>query len=302
MRIAIVLQLLFVAILGALLPGFSHANKERDEEKKKPSEDARDGIDVAQQQPSPPQDDAPASLSQQIGDIKTTTAYSGDGNLMIQSPSGTSADDLLFLFLSRTDGPLPLAMYGWTRLAECFKSENQQDRCFTYNDCSDIRVVGESTAYCDEFEDGTTGEDLATVVFYRKATDGGEEEYSFSMEGDTESWAIMASIGGIDASDPVRDVGAVSCDQNSDSVFPSVEGNEGDILLLHMANDDAVEQDLFGPPPGTTVLAYTSGEDETGILYGKQLTASGSTGELKTEGDGSNVCRDALISLTLRRS
>lgn len=62
---------------------------------------------------------------------ETTTAYE-TGDLIITAPStGNSEDNLLFLFLNRTDALLPLEVPGWTRVAGCFKSEDDQPRCHT---------------------------------------------------------------------------------------------------------------------------------------------------------------------------
>jgi len=224
--------------------------------------------------------------------VKTTSAYSSGGTLTIESPSSNHGD-LLFLFLSRTDSFLPLKISGWTRLAECFKSYNEQAQCWSASDC-----ILKKGRYCRNFPQGT-GRDLATVVFYRTVKVD-KTQFSFSIKGIHPSWAIMTALAGVDETNPLRSVGTASCDNSVHSAFPSVEGQVNDVLLLSMANDDAEDRDLFLAPPGTTTLGYTVGSDETGFLYGKRLTADGPTGTLTTGGDGSYHCKDALIAMTLR--
>jgi len=231
--------------------------------------------------------------------VRTTTSYSFDGVLSIQSPS-TNPEDLLVLFLSRTDGLLPLELWGWKRApgTECYKSYNKQDRCWVAEDCE--KRMGQ---FCTEFPDGN-GQDLATAIFFKRADR--MTPYTFFMLGSTPSWAVLTAISGLDVSNvgngTVRDVATRSCDLRRHSSFPSVDGKEGDILLLSMAYDDGVDEDLFRAPPGTRMLGHTEGDDETGILYGMQLTEDGATGTMNTEGDGSHECKDALIALTLARA
>lgn len=238
--------------------------------------------------------------------VEVSTSYSGDGSLTVSNPS-VEKDGLLVLFLSRTDGYLPFEIGdGWDRVGECYKSENQQGRCFTVDDCSKIAYgdgADASSRYCTEFSDGTTGEDLATVVYARRQN--GAQSYSFSMPGDTASWAVLANVEtqllDYPSSGAVRDLSGTSCDGRAASVFPSVNGKSGDLLLMFMANDESESASAFQPPDSDSVIVgYVAGYDETGILYGKVLKKSGGTGSMSTRGDGSYECRDETISLTLR--
>jgi len=240
----------------------------------------------------------------------TTAVYDEDGDIRIRIPTISAAttsdisNDLLFLFVSRTDNPLPLEMDGWTRAAECFKSRNEQSRCWLASDCME-RSTSYGGRYCDSFPNGgTNGRDLATVVFYRPASDLNSDSsgyYSFSLRGTNPGWAIMTVIRGVDVTNPVRDFSTQSCDSDRHSIFPSVEnGRAGDILLLSMAFDDTAESDVFEHPDGTEFLGFTNGKDEAGYLYGTRLTANGPTGDFVTGGPGASRCKDALIAMTLR--
>jgi hypothetical protein len=72
------------------------------------------------------------------------------------------------------------------------------------------------------------------------------------------------------------------------------------MLLLSQSFDDAIAQDKFGAPPGTTSFGYVSQSDEAGFLFGGLIETTGETGVLRTEGDGGPNCKDALVSLTVR--
>jgi len=207
---------------------------------------------------------------------------------------------MLFVFISRSDGRQPMEIPGWTRAAECFKAYNSQSRCWTADDCkewSDWKV-----GTCNTFKDGSNGGDLNTVVFYRMA-DPKKSSYTFDVSWTTKpTWAIMTAINKshIDTSNPIRNVESESNDGSSDSIFPSVYGKKGDILLLSMAFDDKTDEDNFQPPDGTKLLGYKSYSDEAGFLYGAVLSEDGNTGEMKTHGNGAAKNKDALISLVLR--
>ena len=92
-----------------------------------------------------------------------------DGTIKFYAPTDTQVGDTLFLFLSRTDGLLPLRIDQWIRGTECFKSFNQQDSCMTAAHC-----VKREGPYCLEFDQtvgGGNGKDLGTVVFYHHVTE-----------------------------------------------------------------------------------------------------------------------------------
>lgn len=239
--------------------------------------------------------------------INTTTAYSKNGRLTIPYPTSNEYDQdddlLLVLFLSRTDSFLPMEIYGgWTRLASCYKTYNEQPQCFTAEDClKEANRMGKT--FCYSFPVGK-GRDLGTVVFAKKV---GRKEVTrttkkITMGGWPPSWAIMTLLRGVNTTDPVRSVATASCDNSVHSLFPSVDALQDDVLLLSMAYDDAAPQSAFTAPSTTTVLGYTRGYDETGILYGKRIGSNGPTGSLMTGGDGSYHCKDALITLALRHN
>lgn len=241
--------------------------------------------------------------------VKTTTEYSSGGRITIDSPIG--ADDVaalagagesitLFLFLSRTDSYLPLLLDGWTLAASCFKSYNSQSTCWKAEDC---RSKWSDGKYCSSFPSGN-GKDLGTVVYYRTiySPDDVEDSYYIRIRGSHPSWAILTALRGIDPDDPVHGVAAQSRDRTSDSLFPSVLGNAGDILLLSMAFDDRASRSDFAAPDDTDLLGYTSGFDEAGFLYGTVLSTSGYTGTYKTRGSGGSSSKDALIAMTLRKA
>jgi len=103
-----------------------------------------------------------------------------------------------------------------------------------------------------------------------------------------------------DTSDPVRDWSFKGCDGEADSLFPSVYGETGDMVLLSQSFDDAIAKAKFGPPSGTNSFGYVSNSDEAGFLFGGILDATGETGPMRTQGDGGPNCKDALVSLTIK--
>ena len=233
-----------------------------------------------------------------ITHVGTTKVYDSDGqNLTIARPSGSKAGDLLILVLHRTDDDLPLYVNGWTRVAECFKRNNGYD-CSIEEDC--IRWHNED--YCADFG-GHGGHDLAQSVFFRKVDSSEANSYTFNLNRDTTGhpgWAILTALRGADANNPVRDWSYKGCDESPDSVFPSVYGEEGDILLLSQSFDDAIAQTKFGAPSSTTLFGYVSKSDEAGFLFGGVLASTGQTGQKTTVGDGGPNCKDALVSLTIK--
>ncbi|RMF18842.1 MAG: hypothetical protein D6758_03340 [Gammaproteobacteria bacterium] len=230
--------------------------------------------------------------------IGSTHIWDADGQqLVITKPTHTQPGDLMLLILHRTDDELPFAQPGWTRAAECYKQNNDAP-CYTLDDCSEVEG-----AVCTQFQGSHRGRDLAQVIFYRVAADNEPAEYVFNLNRDGHGepgWAILTSLRGVDAQDPVRDWAVRGCDSDHASVFPSVTGQKGDWLLLSQSFDDAVPADWFQPPRGMTGIGYVSHSDEAGFLFAKQLTEDGPTGEIRTRGPGGPRCKDALISLTLK--
>ncbi len=239
---------------------------------------------------------APSAGIQHIG---TTQLWDSDGlGMSVARPSGVRAGDLLVLALHRTDDVLPFNVSGWKRMAECYKEDNGY-ACQTVANCTTV-----SGNFCDRFSGKYRGRDLAQVIFYRVAGSSEPSAYSFNLNksstGGHPGWAILTTLRGANTTNPLRSWAHRGCDNHQDSLFPSVDGRRGDMLLLSQSFDDAVSQSKFGAPVGTTTLGYVSRSDEAGFLFGGILTRDGQTGDLKTQGDGASSCKDALVSLTIR--
>lgn len=247
---------------------------------------------------SPFYDTPPPSDSYGITHIGTTEVRNSKGLLEIARPTGSTKGDLLVLFLHRTDDDLPLFVDGWKRIAECYKSRNGQ-QCATEPDCT----IWHNQDFCEEFGSKGNGHDLSQAVFVREVASNEKSSYRFNLNRDNTGhpgWAILTALRGADSRDPVRDWSNTGCDKNPDSLFPSVYGEKGDILLLSQSFDDAIAQEKFGPPPGTTDFGYISKSDEAGFLFGGILKTAGNTGTKETQGTGGPNCKDALISLTIK--
>lgn len=236
--------------------------------------------------------------SSAIQHVGTTQIWDADGqNIKITRPSGTKAGDLLVLVLHRTDDHLPFEVSGWKRAAECYKEDNGY-QCLNVSDCTT-----KSGNFCDRFQSKYTGRDLAQTIFYRTVGSSEASSYTFNLNKDTTGhpgWVILTGLRGANTSDPVRSWKNRGCDGDPDSLFPSVYGKKGDMLLLSQSFDDAVSQSKFGAPDGTTAFGYVSNSDEAGFLFGGVLSADGETGTRKTHGDGASSCKDALVSLTIK--
>jgi hypothetical protein len=222
--------------------------------------------------------------------------YNGNGKLAIDTPSEGAAGDLLLLFLSRTDNPLPHALTGWTAVASCLKSYNGQNKCRQITECE---VVSDN--YCLDLHNtgSKKGEDLGTVVFYKTLVQP-NERFTFELKGNKPAWAVLASVTGADTSNPIAAFTTESSDSDSDSLFPSVYANAKDLALFSMAFDDTANIDDFRAPNSTTLHAWIAGEDEAGSLYGKIVETTGETGKHKTRGPGGSRNKDALISIVVR--
>ncbi|KAL7547077.1 hypothetical protein ACHAWF_010393 [Thalassiosira exigua] len=208
--------------------------------------------------------------------------------------------DTIFMFLSRTDGYLPLELDHWERGAECFKSNNRQEKCLTADDCDE-----EDGQYCLRFrqggQDAGTGRDLGTVLFYRHVTEDDPGCWTFELPGRTTTWATVTVVSNVVENKPIVSVKGVSCDRRKQSLFPSVYGKENDVLLLSQCFDDTAMRSDFLPPVGTDRLGWTRSYDEAGFLFGKRLDEEGPTGELITRGPGAHGCKDALLSVVVNR-
>lgn len=233
-----------------------------------------------------------------ISHIGTTQVWDADGQgVKIAKPTNTQAGDLLVLVLHRTDDMLPYAVSGWTRRAECYKEDNGY-QCLNVSDCS-----SSSGGFCTRFQSKYNGRDLVQVVFTRTAGSSEPASYSFNLNQDTTGhpgWAILAALRGANTSAPVRAWANKGCDGDVDSLFPSVDGRKGDMLLLSQSFDDAVSKDKFGAPSGMSTFGYVSNSDEAGFLFGGILSSDGPTGVRRTNGAGASGCKDALVSLTIK--
>jgi hypothetical protein len=206
--------------------------------------------------------------------------------------------DLLVLILHRTDDVLPLNVRGWNRAAACFKHDNGYD-CVDASDCTDWY----DSSFCRRFGGSNTGRDLAQTVLYKAVGASEPSTYRFNLNRDSSGhpgWAILTALRGANTSNPVRDWAHKGCDGSADSVFPSVRGQAGDMLLLSQSFDDTVSQSKFGAPSGMQTFGYVSRSDEAGYLFGAVLRSTGATGSRKTSGDGASSCKDGLVSLAIR--
>ena len=165
---------------------------------------------------------------------------------------------------SRTDGFLPIRFDQWERGAECFKSNNEQVNCLRASDC-----IKEDGPYCLQFRQGThvgAGKDLSTVLFYRKVTLDDPGCWNINLRGGTTTWAIITVITNVNDQKPIVSASSASCDSASDSVFPSVYGEENDVLLLSQSFDDTAKMSDFKPPDGTSLLGWARSEDEVSFV------------------------------------
>ena len=233
-----------------------------------------------------------------IEHIGTTEIRNSKGIIDIPRPSASKQGDLLVLFLHRTDDDLPLFVEGWRRVAECYKTDNGY-QCATESDCTSWH----DDNFCERFGNKGHGHDLAQSIFVREVGAGEKDSYRFNLNRDSSGhpgWAILTALRGANTKEPVRDWSGTGCDKHPDSLFPSVYGENGDMLLLSQSFDDAVAEVKFGAPSGTSTLGYVSKSDEAGFLYGGILSNSGKTGIKKTQGAGGPNCKDALVSLTIK--
>jgi hypothetical protein len=199
--------------------------------------------------------------------------------------------------LHRTDDLLPYAVNGWTRRAECYKEDNGY-QCLNIADCS-----SKSDKFCTRFQNRYSGRDLSQVVFTRTATSSKPGAFFFDMNQDTSGnpgWAILTTLRGADTSSPVRSWANRGCDNDADSLFPSVNGRKGDMLLLSQSFDDAVSTSTFTAPNGMTTLGYVGRSDESGFMFAGILTQDGPTGVRRTNGPGASSCKDALVSMSIK--
>ena len=243
----------------------------------------------------------PQEASTSISHIGTSKLWDSNGKgLVIERPKGSRTGDLLMLFLHRTDDYLPLSLPGWIRVAECLKGDNGMD-CAVEQDCK----TWLDKQYCERFNNGSRGLDLAQAVFIRTVESNEPESYELNLKsrriiGGHPSWVFLSVFRGANNADPIRDWAHTGCDRDRDSRFPSVNGRKNDLILLSQSFDDAEPARRFRAPLGTTLLAHIGQSDESGFLFAGTLDKDGETGILETQGDGAFPCKDALVSLVLR--
>ncbi len=140
----------------------------------------------------------------------TAVTSVNDGTIKFYAPTDTQVGDTLFLFLSRTDGLLPLKIDKWKRAAACFKSSNEQDSCMRADHC-----VKNDGPYCLQFDQeagGGNGRDLGTVVFYRHVTADDPGCWTVELPGRSTVWAIVTAISNVNRDRPIYKKRGVSCD------------------------------------------------------------------------------------------
>jgi len=249
--------------------------------------------------PSPPTNPAPSSCADNWF-VGSKAKYANAKTITLTSPS-TNSNDMLFLWVMRSDGRTPLKQDGWTRAAECLKQTNTQSSCYNAANCK--KWSSWKPEYCSEWAGGDNGSDLSNVLFYRRAD---PNKSSWTIKADWHAkptWVIMVAVKGscIDMNNPIRGWKGRSSDGNKRSKFPSVEAKKNDILLLSMSHDSSVPKSAYTAPDGMQTLAYTYGPDETGFAYGGRRQADGWTGELITNGDGGyGTNSDDLVAVVVR--
>lgn len=214
-----------------------------------------------------------------IEHIGTKMKYSPNDRLSIERPSDTKVGDLLLLFVHRTDDELLDSLSGWKLLVQCDKDSNEDDNCSNIGGASDL---GQS-------------------VFWNDAGSSGAKTYNLDLGGSHPTWAVLTTLRNANIQSPMRDSATKGCDNDPNSRFPSVSGNIGDWLIMSQSFDDRVSSDKFNAPSGATKRGYVYGSDEAGFLYTKRISQNGETGVQETTGQGGPNCKDALVSLTIKK-
>jgi hypothetical protein len=109
------------------------------------------------------------------------------------------------------------------------------------------------------------GNDLGTVMFYKRVTKDDPGCWVVDLKGGT-TWAVVTAITNVNERDPTRDVSGASCDKSSNSVFPSVYGEDNDVLLLSQSFDDPASEGDFAPPSGISVLGYLRVKEDVSFI------------------------------------
>jgi hypothetical protein len=120
-------------------------------------------------------------------------------------------------------------------------------------------------------------------MFYRKVTEDDPGCWNIDLPGGTTTWAVITAITNVNEQRPIVSAIGASCDNATDSVFPSVYGRENDVLLLSQSFDDTASVNYFTPPDGTSLLGWTRSNDEVSYIrcYSDALST-----QLKSEPTG----------------
>lgn len=133
--------------------------------------------------------------------------------------------------------------------------------CLRASDC-----IIKDSPYCLQFQgDAGEGTDLGTVVFHRRVTEDDPASWNVELRGDHPTWAIATAITNVNERQPILSASGTFCDVDSKSVFPSVYGEENNVLLLSQSFDDSALNNKFLPPNGTSLLGWTS-RDEVSLI------------------------------------
>ena len=110
---------------------------------------------------------------------------------------------------------------------------------------------------------------------------------------------MLSALRGADEARPIRAAAGTSHDGNPNSLFPSANGEAGDLLLLSQAFDDTAAQDDFLPPTDMALFRWIAGADEAGYVFGVELSDDGPTGERETQGVGGANAKDLMLTIVV---
>jgi hypothetical protein len=72
----------------------------------------------------------------------------------------------------------------------------------------------------------------------------------------------VVSVPNVNREQPIQRVAGTSCDRKKESIFPSVYGEQGNVVLLSQSFDDTAMLGQFQPPQGTQLMGWTNELDE----------------------------------------
>jgi hypothetical protein len=79
------------------------------------------------------------------------------------------------------------------------------------------------------------------------------------------------SVPNVNREQPISRVAGTSCDKKKESIFPSVYGDQGNLVLLSQSFDDTAVLGQFQPPEGTYLVDWVRDIDEVSLLLGISL-------------------------------